>query len=208
MSVFSVVRPQDDAVAQQTSGWCDDLIRKFTARSHHLASEVDRWTPADQAPIIALLGGSTDLVCYFGHGKRDCWLTNGIVTIDASSVHAAANKAVVSIACDTARGLGPDAVTAGVVAWLGFTILVAVMAPYKTRDPIGEAIVDGLDVLGHGYTMQAARDQVAANLDQLVNDFQPGGWLAGHPAAAFGYYASMAMRDHVVVHGKANHAPL
>ena len=208
MSDFSVIRPEDDNVARQTSGWCDELIRKFTANGHRLADDVNQWTPADQASMVARMGGTTDLICYFGHGETDCWLTNGTATIDANTIHHAAGKAVISIACDTACNFGPDAITAGVVAWLGFTILVAVMAPHKNQDPIGEAIVDGLELLGNGRTMQEARDEIAANLDQLVVRFHSGGSLASHPAAAFGYYASMAMRDHVVVHGQANHVPL
>jgi hypothetical protein len=94
-----------------------------------------------------------------------------------------------------------------VTSWLGFTINVAVIAPQKGVDPIGDAMVAGLSVLGSGQTMQKARDELYAQLDQVATDYDTGRFST-HVAATLGYYAALAMRDHLVVHGAGSFAPL
>lgn len=209
MGDFAVIRPRDDAAAQQAADWCDQLVSDFLAAGHAVSADVDDTSPADTANIISALGSSATLVCYFGHGDDDSWLTGGTATIDASNVGAGAGKAVVSVACRTGRNLGPDAITAGVTSWLGFTIKVPVfaIALYKNVDPIGEAIVGGLSGLGTGGTMGQARAAIEANCDQLAADFDSGP-LATHPVSQIGYYAALSLRDHVVLHGSSGFAPL
>jgi hypothetical protein len=55
--------------------------------------------------------------------------------------------------------------------------------------------------------MQDARDDIEANFGALVNHYDTGKY-SGHPAAQFGYYAALALRDHVVLHGRASSKPL
>lgn len=207
MGVFSVIRPRDDAEARQSSDWCDALILELMRHGHRKGSDVDDRTPADVQHVLSALSRPADLVCYFGHGDGVSWRTSQTATLDTSSAHHTQGKAVVSIACRTACGLGPAAVTGGASSWLGFTIDVVVMAPHKTVDPFGDALVGALAGLGRGGTMQQARDEIAANLDGLADDFATG-WLSSHPAASLGYFGSIAMRDHVVVHGQQQHVPL
>lgn len=207
MGWFGLVRPQDDRAARQSSDWADSLEKRLTALGHAKSIDVDDWTPADTSSILNALGSSAALLCYFGHGDESSWLTNGLVTIDASHMSAARSKAIVSIACKTACLLGPSAITAGVESWLGFTVKVAVISPHKGIDPIGDAIVEGLAVLGAKATMQQSRDEIAAQLDQVVTDYDTGKYST-HPAAPIGYFAAMCLRDHVVVHGNVSFQPL
>jgi len=207
MGDFIVVRPRDDAPARQASDWCDTLSTQLIAVGHSKSADIDDSSPPDTATICAAIGGIGDLICYFGHGDETAWLTGGAVTIDAGNVASAGGKAVVSIACKTARDLGADAVTAGVACWLGFTIKVPVIVPHRTRDPFCDAIVDGLASLGMHKSMQQARDDIFSNLDQLAEDFDTGS-LRSHPASALGYFSAMCLRDHVVVHGNSAHRPL
>ncbi|MBV9771531.1 MAG: hypothetical protein JOZ32_18315 [Bryobacterales bacterium] len=93
------------------------------------------------------------------------------------------------------------------MAWLGFTIKVAVIKPHKNSDPIGAAIVNGLALLGRQATLQQTRDQLASNFDQLVTEYDTGKYMM-HPEAEIGYFAAMSLRDHVVVHGTVNFQPL
>jgi len=206
-SSFSIIRPQDDGNSQQCSDWADNLIPNLTAQGHTKTVDVDQLTPANTSNIVAALKSSSDLICYFGHGDEDSWLTNSAITVDKSNVSAAAGKAVVSVACKTGKGLGPDAITAGVEAWLGFTCKVAVITPHKGVDPIGDAIVDGLSVLATAKTMQEAHDEIRSQMDQLVTEYDTGKY-ALHPAANIGYFAALALRDHVVVHGNSGFVPL
>src|ERR1700676_297439 len=77
MADFSVVRPRDDADARQASEWCDDLVNRLVQYGHTEVDDVDDRTPADIAHIVVALSRRVDLVCYFGHGREDAWLTAG-----------------------------------------------------------------------------------------------------------------------------------
>lgn len=66
--------------------------------------------------------------------------------------------------------------------------MVPIIAPHKNIDPIGDAIVEGLLVLGAHGAMQQARDVIANNLHRLVRDYDSGKFRL-HPAARFGYFA-------------------
>jgi hypothetical protein len=204
---YIVIRPQDDAVAQQVSDWADMLMKHPGFVTHACVDDVDSARPANQVQILAALGRLAEVVLYFGHGDTDRWLTGNQVTLDVSNVSGAAGKAVVSIACKTGSLLAGNAITGGVTAWLGFTVRVPVLPAHKNVDPIGDAFVQALSDLGAGGTMQFARDQVAAAFDQLVVDFDTGRF-SSRPDAVVGYYAAMAVRDHVVLHGSTSLAPL
>jgi len=207
MGSFTLVRPKDDAAARQSSDWCDSLCSNLTTNGHSKIDDVDDTSPPNTANILAAIGKKGDLICYFGHGDGAAWLTAGMPTLDGRNVSAASGKAVVSIACKTGIHLGPDAITAGAICWLGFTIKVPVMSPHKLRDPFGDAIVNGLSVLGGHKSMQDARVEIYKNLNQLVDDFDTGP-LSSHPASALGYFSAMSLRDHIVVHGNSAHQPL
>ena len=207
MAPFGIIRPQDDRTSQQCSDWADNLIANLKVSGHKKAIDVSSCTPANTSNIIIALKYPCDLICYFGHGDEGNWLSRSLTTVDNSNVFAAAGKALVSVACKTARQLGPDAITAGVEAWLGFTCKVAVITPHKGVDPVGDAIVDGLTVLGAAKTMQEARDEISSNMNQLVIEYDTGKY-AMHPAANIGYFAALALRDNVVVHGNSGFVPL
>jgi hypothetical protein len=208
MGIIVMIRPRDDAASQQASDWADDLLTILNLNGHSVVVDVDDTTPPDTANIVAAVGKPADLVCYFGHGDETSWLTSGSSTLSASSATGISAGAVVSVACKTGCSFGPGAVTAGVRSWLGFTIKVPVIAPHKTKDPMGEAIVNGIAQLATQGTMQMARDEIVSLLDQVVTDYDFRGRYSSHPGASFGYFAAMALRDHVVVHGNHNLQPL
>jgi hypothetical protein len=209
MGSFVLIRPQDDAESRQASDWGKMISEYWTKVTVHTKSQdINQYSPADAKTISAAIGSSADLVLYFGHGDDTSWLTSGSATIDASNVHPASGKAVVSVACKTGCNLGPDAITVGVRSWLGFTIMVAVVAMHKTRDPFGDAMYKGIQCLGSGGSMQNARDAIVSELDQLRKDFDKGGSLNTHPAWQLGMFAAIALRDHTVLHGDAAYCPL
>jgi hypothetical protein len=206
MPSFALIRPKDDAVAHQASDWGDSVESAFLGSGHTKSVNVDDLSPAN---IVAALGTLASLICYFGHGDECSWLTRGARTVFAADFTRAAAKGVVSIACKTGCHLGPDAITAGVEAWLGFTSNVAVtgIGPHKGADPFGDAIVAGLSVLGASQTMQQSRDQLYSELDQLSIEYDTGKFNS-HPGAGLKYFAAIAMRDHLVLHGTATFIPL
>jgi hypothetical protein len=174
---------------------------------------VDSTTPANLKNVEAAYKSSGDLLCYFGHGETDRWETNAVATLKSTKLPTTCPPAVISIACKTGCSLGPAAITSGVTAWLGFTVKVGVIAPYNTSshgpvDTIGDSIVNGLKVLDTGASMQDARDEIEAELNQLVADYDTGGKYSHHPDAAIGYFVAGYMRDHIVLHGRTAHSPL
>ena len=208
MSSFSVIRPRDDAEAQQASDWADNLVQEFTNAGHFLTTDVDDTTPADAANVLGVLGGADPLVCYFGHGDANSLLANGSATADVKTIQAMTGMAIVAIACKTASGLAPAAIKAGAEAWLGFTISLPVIAPHKGVDPIGEAIVRGLAGLGNHGTMQQALNDIKTEMHQVVADHDTTGIQKDHPRRWEIYYGALATRDHVVLHGRPGCAPL
>jgi hypothetical protein len=214
VSDFVLIHPRDDGAARVASDWGKSLETALGAKGHKVSVEVtdvrvkkSDLSPADTTNISSALGEPVNLICYLGHGDTHNWLTGGAPTVSSKDFIAAKSKAIVSIACKTGRSLGPDANTAGVEAWLGFSSKVAVVNT-NGRYPIGDAIVDGLSVLGSGKTMQEARDEVYAQLDQVVKDYDMGGKYQSHSTATLGYFSALAMRDHLVLHGTASFAPL
>jgi hypothetical protein len=203
---FVCIGPRDDASAQQAFDWLTDLRAKLTTAGHIQVAQVDNATPANRKKITAALTASAHLILYFGHGDSDRWKTGGQATVDKANANILGPRAVVAVACKSGTQLGPDAVTAGVDTYLGFTSKVGVIPLHRGRDQLGEAIVNGLKVLGANQSMQAAKDELVRQLDALSLAFDTGR-LRNHPHATFGYFVSAAMRDHVVLHGKAGLQP-
>lgn len=115
MGSFVLIRPRDDGDARQASDWADSLEANLNAIGHTTAADIGDWSPANTANISAALSSAqATLICYFGHGDKDRWLTAGSLTADHSHFTTAKSKAVVSIACKTGCNLGSDAITAGV----------------------------------------------------------------------------------------------
>ena len=208
MSAYAVICPRDDAPAKQASSWCDDLRQVLDHKGgHKIVACVDDRSPADSATIANALASPCSLLLYFGHGTDGEWLTLSAATIDRSTIGAAAGKAVVSIACNTSRALGPDAITAGVRSWLGFTFPVPVLSSVNRRDVLGEAVAAGLSCLAFNASMQQARDELVRELSQMVHELQYG-VLSQHPGAEVGMFLVECLRQHVALNGDAKHVPL
>jgi hypothetical protein len=207
MGDIVLIRPEDDASARYASEWATRAAGILAAAGHAIACDVDRGSPADARTILAALGVQAELVCYFGHGSADAWLTGFSATVDANTVSAAQGKSIVSIACHTARALGPDAITAGVIAWFGFTMKVPVIAPHRNKEPIGDVIADSFAVLGAGGSLDELRQELVDELSDLADQFDHG-TLRHHPASSIGYYGCLALASHAVVHGAGSIRPL
>lgn len=208
MSEYAVICPRDDVPAKQASSWCDDLRQILDHKGgHKIVACVDDRSPADTASIANALASPASLVLYFGHGTDGEWLTLSAVTIDRSSIGAATGKAVISIACNTSRALGPDAITAGVRSWLGFTFPVPVLSAVNGRDVLGEAMAAGLSCVAFNASMQQVRDELMRELNQMVDELQYGA-LSRHPGAEVGMFLVECLRQHVALNGDASHVPL
>jgi hypothetical protein len=209
MGNFAGVCPRDDNNTCLAGDWYQRLNAELIQAGHAQAAYVDDGTPASTANILAALRDqSVELVLYFGHGTADEWKRKTKVTVDRTNVGAANGKAVVSVACKTARSLGPDAVNnGGISAWLGFTIAVPVIPPYSGFDPIGDAIVKGLAKLASG-TMASARTALESELRRVCADYDTGGRFHSHPDALMGYFAAGWLADNISLSGTTTLLPL
>jgi hypothetical protein len=207
MGGYISIRPEDDQNACQASDWCHSLLAElanYTAHAHTADRDGHNCARAD---VETALRGSGDLVLYFGHGDTTCWLNGTTQIYDAANAAEAVGKAVVSIACKTSANLASAAVTAGVVAWLGFNSQVACIPKYQGTDHLGDAIAAALSCLGNGATMQQACDALVAELERLVQEYDTGS-LSTWSMAAFGYFGTKVMSEHCVLEGKKSHQPL
>ena len=210
MGAYVLIRPEDDARAEQVSEWADALSSGRGFSRHTCAGDVRARTPADVSQILGALQQPASLILYFGHGDERSWTTSDVATVTVRNVQAAVGKAVVSIACRTSVRLGPSAVAKkkGVRSWLGFTIDFPVPAPYRYADVFGESMVRALDRLGRGDSMRETRDAISNEFDSLVTDFGKGGRRRRDYNAQNYYYSAMAVRDKCVVHGSKVYRPL
>ena len=207
MGGYISIRPEDDKNACQASEWCDTLIRELEHRTPHIHVTDRGGYACSRNDVEAALWGPGDLVFYFGHGDSGCWLNGSSQIYDSVNAAAAAGKAVVSIACKTSAVLASNAVTAGVVAWLGFNSQVACIPKLAGTDYVGDAIALALSCLGFSATMQEATDAVVSELHRLTQEYDTGA-LSGWSMAAFAYFGTSVMRDHCVLEGNKTHRPL
>jgi hypothetical protein len=207
VGAYVVISPRDDAPSRQAATWSADFVTCCSSLGHSLATRVDDSTPADASNITRALSGPETLALYFGHGTDGEWLTANIATWDSTGASIALGKAIVSIACRTSRSLGPDAVSAGVRAWLGFTFSVPVIAPMYHVDPIGQAVVRGLSVLATHGSMALARDALTYELGQVVHDLEVG-TMSSHPGAEVAMFLVECLRHHVSLVGDGSFVPL
>ena len=209
MGEYLGICPRDDGSSRLASDWYARVSERLGQSAHVENAYVSDRSPVDYYTVrIALREAGARLALYFGHGTADAWIVKNRPVLQASGVDATKNIAVVSVACNTGKALGLDAINIGAVAWLGFTCDVPVIAPHGKRDPLGDAIVEGIAQLANGQSMAFARATLEAELRRLVEDYKPGGRFSDHPGALIGRWACELLADHVSLAGQSEFIPL
>ena len=211
MGTFIAVHPDNvnDAAAGDLSNWCTEATRRASAKGHTLSSEVTRSTPCDRANVDTALAALGDVFFFFGHGTEDDLKgEHRASVVDNRNATHAKGKVVVAIACESGRGLGPDAIVAGVRAYLGFNIKLAWIPPYRGQpDVFKDAMLSSLDVLIDGGSVQDLRDELYSQLT-VVADYYGKGAGSKYHNALNGYFVAHAVKDNIAGLGDTQFAPL
>lgn len=185
MADFLLIRPANDAAALDLSNWCTNLIPTLAAGGHTVAGDLHA-TAATRAAIRSNLPAKR-CVTFWGHGTSTQLRGAGGPLVDTANVGLAAGSIFLAIACSSADVLGPDAISQGVEAWLGFNNLFV----WVSRDPDRQfepAIAAGVKDLIAGGDVDSARAAIFTGLQRAFVFYQTGagrgttnstfGWLA------------------------------
>jgi hypothetical protein len=211
MGDFIAIHPDNvnDAAAGDLSRWCVEAIKRAGARGHGPSSQVSRATPCDRANVDSALAAPGDVVFFFGHGDEHSLKGERQASVvDNANAHQAKGKAVVAIACKSGRGLGPDAVVAGVRSYLGFNIKLGWLPPSRGQpDVFMDAMLNSVDVLLGGGSVQALRDAIYSELEKVADYYEHGAG-SKYRNAVNGYFVAHAVKDNIAGLGDVQFAPL
>lgn len=197
-----------DPAAVDLHNWCVELERRLVAGGHS-GFVVDDTSPCDKTNASLALARSGDAVFFFGHGGEDELIgTNGQPAVDRTNIANAQGKVVIAVACLAGRSLGPDAIIAGVEAFLGWNVkLLWLKPPAGQLGPFGSAIVDSLEILGQGTRVERAKERLRSSLDDVATYYLTGAGSGG-ANATLAYYGAAAASGQVALCGNEKAVPL
>jgi hypothetical protein len=198
------VCPGGDPAATDLANWGHRLLHEIEDCGHRTGFDLGL-NSSDRAGCEEALAADVPLIFFFGHGSEDALLGSyGDVVIDDTNIDRAADKTLISIACEAGRHVGSAAVQAGVRAHLGWNVLLLWLA--RDADIYGESIVRSLSVLGRAGSVSDAADELHDALDGIALRYRP---LIGRDHnAKIAYYAAAAAAGQVVIHGDGRVRPL
>ena len=159
------------------------LPTEISGSPHGLASHLVG-SIATRPAVDASLGGC-DVFLFFGHGTKGRLQGSGTDLVDALNVGSLSGTVVVAIACWSAVKLGPDAISAGAKAYLGFDDLVAFL-PSDPDDEFGDSFTAGIRSMLTGADAASALGDMRKRLD-LAFDFYRKGAGAGRTDSVIGW---------------------
>jgi hypothetical protein len=199
MADFTLVRPANDAVALELSGWCVNKKASVLSNGHVIANDLHA-SAATRSAVTSALSGSR-CVLFFGHGKDAELLGSGGALVDAANIGSASGAIVVAIACLSSKVLGPNAVHAGVDGYLGFSERLV----WVSRDPDGQfepTVTAGIDELLSGNNLGDAEAAMQRELNSVVQ-FYLNGAGQSPPNRALGWLSAFWDAQHVRLDGNA-----
>ncbi len=199
MASVLLLRPANDAVAIELSGWAATL--KSCSTPHQFTDLTS--ASATRAAVDAGLPVH-DLTTFFGHGAPSRLRGSPGDLVDATNVGSASRKAIIAIACSSADILGRTAISQGVAAYLGFTRKLT----WLSGDPDTQfqpAFCAAPLALLNCLTMAHAETDMFTKLEEVVDYYDSG---AGNksPNAAIGYLSAFGDLHHINLHGDGTYA--
>jgi hypothetical protein len=197
MADFVLIRPANDAAAIDLSNWGANLRPDVASALHTLAADLYAAATTRSAVDAAFPG--TRCVLFFGHGNYAELLGAGNILVDTANIGRISGNIFVAIACSSANVLGPDAVSQGVEAYLGFTDRFA----WVSRDPDSQfepAATAGIRELLAGRTIDDAKLEMESGFQNTVRFYQTGAGR-GTPNSTFGWLTAWWDIGHLALIG-------
>lgn len=209
MAQVSIIRPEGDATEQAMSGWAAHVHGALaTAGSPHTLC-VDLRGPAasplsTSGPAISSALKRGRLTVYLGHGIWNA-LGGGAggVLIDVTNVGDAAGNIIAAIACQSAWGLGSNAVgQPGVAAYLGFDEDLGWHSS-AANDFGGAALSGPAAMIAAGITSDQAAQRMRDEFNLIVQTYRYGKLKNAQDATLIWLLAAWD-RDHVALYGSGS----
>jgi len=182
--------PGDDYTQLGSHIWAGQVKQKALAEGWTVV-DLDANGATRAAIESAITNEKPDLIIHYDHGSTftQCGQeSNALIDgLDTGNIHLATGKVASTVSCDTAAGLGPAAVAAGVRAYLGYTEHHTFVIGWA--QDFGDAANAANFALLECKTVQQAFDEGWAAYDLLYNNLL----AAGGTAAA--YAAPWALHD-------------
>jgi hypothetical protein len=175
-----LIRPEADAVEQVLSGVASHALLAAPrsdvvslqppppsatppiTRQPLTRATVDRAVSAASRPVNLI---------YFGHALRDR-LGDPTTLVDVATLPYLKDSLVLALACSSSDQLGPDAVAAGVRAWIGFTRPIVVPLMPGMAPNLAPFNIAAVTTLGGGPAsdvVKQARDSFERLADNMLN---------------------------------------
>lgn len=117
MNTVTFIRPEKDNVETVLSDWAG--IIQAGCRGSIVLSLVDlKGSMADRVKVEQSIENS-DVILYFGHGTKHA-MGNPDALLDHANIYTCAGKILISVACETALDIGPEAINNNTRTFLGF----------------------------------------------------------------------------------------
>lgn len=162
-------RPADDSSSAQIATWGQALLQRVGARTY-----ADLVGPAaTRTAVDRVLDEPTRAHFHFGHGTEDYLVGNDGAIVDAGNA-SRVSQAIVAIACESAVGLGPIAVSGGTRAYLGFDDILGF--PARAPLPTALAVTGGLGcIFTRDHPLDCAATQLRKGLGMAGRDYKERG---------------------------------
>lgn len=176
MADLLFVRPADDQAAILCSLIGDRLVRWLQSGAHSITKrtflDLPGSTNTSRAQVDAELAKGHGHLLYFGHGRPNALVGNGVALVDNTNVGwLPRSSVVVAVACYSRSGLGTGAVGRGeVTAYLGWEDELPIPQLYPL--PMVDALSFGLLPLLQGQDVTAAITDIKARLATALASYQ------------------------------------
>jgi hypothetical protein len=200
MPIVFLVRPANNAVAIELSGWAATLHNVVSTAAVYISADFAS-TAASRAAVDNTLP-LNDALFFFGHGTLAKLLGATSDLVDAGNVALASGHAIVAIACSSADTLGPLAINSGVEAFIGFTRKLVWISGDPDRQ-FQPAICSGPESLMQGSSIKDATQAMQNALAQVENYYHHGAGRSS-PNAAIGFLSALWDRTYLKSLGNDN----
>jgi hypothetical protein len=174
MVFISFVRPESDSVEVNLSRWADAVLASIRGKPNVSSSD--------------LRGAAHQLTLFFLHGQRNS-LGDPVVWADSGNIADGKGTVLIAFACLAGDQLGPNAVTNGVRAFLGFDDILTNYAPQPGL--FGQCVDAALrPFILSGQSIDAVRSALESGFQAIEKHYRAGVgtnhrnatiiWLAAH----------------------------
>jgi hypothetical protein len=169
MANILIVHPSLLPVETHLSRWATNIVSAIgSAPGISLTS----LTSPISTSTITSITPSQRVTLYLGHGT-DTEMGNPVI-YNSSNISLCSSQIVISIACDTAKSLGLDAVTRhGIEAYLGFQGFFTL---YSTVSSTFGSVIENnvIDFLLYGATIGNVKNNIEADFKAIREDYRTG----------------------------------